>query len=517
MVMQRTDYSIPDSVGILMRFKFDNISLLDFDRLQELHDIGYNRTLSMMDTIKTRIHRRVNPDNIHLQRVLYRNTLPALHFQDIYVEGVNPQQQSYIKKEFHNNDSTIFNFETLKRGYFRLLADNMISDIVPHARYNKETGLFDLHLQVKMEDSFYLRFGGHISSSTSNQMYIGLGFQDLNYYSKGVLLDSHLGKNYNNVQLMGRIDLPTRIPSSFRLIGSFSRFNYHGHSKVFSQSSLPSLNTKDERFVKLIVALPFMANNRAEFSLGFGGFTDRYYQTTIIDYEKDHPDRSNYHLFGGSVSFRGSTLNAKQYATRGYEENLIAQVYTGNEFYVNESVLSGNARMSFYNPVGIKHSWLQISYMKEAYYHMSSKFVLGWMGQALYSSRNFSENYTATMMQAGEFSPTAFSKLRYNEAFRANQFVAGGIKPIYTFTDMLHARAELYAFMPIFPIQRNMGNEAYYGKAFSKLRYMGEVSLVYRLPFGAISAYVNHYSSPSGEWNIGLSIGWQLFNYRFIE
>ena len=46
---------------------------------------------------------------------------------------------------------------------------------------------------------------------------------------------------------------------------------------------------------------------------------------------------------------------------------------------------------------------------------------------------------------------------------------------------------------------------------------LGEVSVVCRLPFGAIAAYLNHYSSPRKEWNVGLTIGWQLFNYRFIE
>lgn len=60
---------------------------------------------------------------------------------------------------------------------------------------------------------------------------------------------------------------------------------------------------------------------------------------------------------------------------------------------------------------------------------MSEHWVLGWYLKALYASKNFSENYTATMMQAGEFSPTLHSKLTYNEAFRANQFVGAGIRP----------------------------------------------------------------------------------------
>ena len=155
--------------------------------------------------------------------------------------------------------------------------------------------------------------------------------------------------------------------------------------------------------------------------------------------------------------------------------------------------------------------------MKEKYHNMSEHWVLGWYLKALYASKNFSENYTATMMQAGEFSPTLHSKLTYNEAFRANQFVGAGIRPIYRLSEMFHLRGEFYGFMPIYPIEKNSLNKAYYGKAFSKFEYLGEISVVCQLPFGDISAYVNHYSSPKREWNVGLSIGLQLFNYRFIE
>ena len=127
MIMQKTDYSIPDSLGIVMTFKYDDVNLLDFDRLQELHDIGYNRTLNMMDSIKSRVHRRVNADNVRLRRLVFRSNLPQFRFRDIIIEGANAQQQAYIKKEFHDEEHEVFTYEDLKRGYFRLLADNMIS------------------------------------------------------------------------------------------------------------------------------------------------------------------------------------------------------------------------------------------------------------------------------------------------------------------------------------------------------------------------------------------------------
>ena len=511
MIMQKTDYTLPDSLGIIMTFKYDDVSLLDFDRLQELHDIGYNRTISLMDSIKGRIHRRVSAENVRLRRLVYRSNLPQFRFRDIYIEGANPQQQAYIKKEFHDEDHEVFTYEDLKRGYFRLLSDNMISEIIPHAVYDSENDLYSLHLKVKMEDNFSVRMGGSVSTTSSNQIYLGLGYQDLNYYSKEITLDGQIGKVYNNAQLMAKIDLPTRIPTSYRLIASLSTFDYYKKDKLFSKNDKPSFNSKDERFVKLMVALPFLANKRAEISIGYGKLQDNYFQSSVINFDKDRSDRSTYNLLGGAIGFYGSTLNARQYATKGYFEKLVAQVFSGKEKFIpgNPTETSVTTKE--------RQSWLQISYMKYAYHTMSPKFTLGWMAEMLYSSKNFSENYTATMLQAADFSPTPHSKLMYNEAFRANQFLAAGIKPIFVFNDMFQFRSEFYGFVPIFPIKKNALNKAYYGKAFSRFEYIGEISVICQLPFGAISAYVNHYSSPKKEWNVGLTLGWQLFNYRFIK
>ncbi|WP_302287090.1 patatin-like phospholipase family protein [Bacteroides clarus] len=511
MIMQKTDYTLPDSLGIIMTFKYDDVSLLDFDRLQELHDIGYNRTISLMDSIKGRIHRRVNAENVRLRRLVYRSNLPQFRFRDIYIEGANPQQQAYIKKEFHDEDHEVFTYEDLKRGYFRLLSDNMISEIIPHAVYDTESDLYLLHLKVKMEDNFSVRMGGSVSTTSSNQIYLGLGYQNLNYYSKEITLDGQIGKVYNNAQLMAKIDLPTRIPTSYRLIASLSTFDYYKKDKLFSKNDKPSFNSKDERFVKLMVALPFLANKRAEISIGYGKLQDNYFQSSVINFDKDRSDKSTYNLLGGAIGFYGSTLNARQYATKGYFEKLVAQVFSGKERFI-----PGNPTETSVTTKD-RQSWLQISYMKYAYHTMSPKFTLGWMAEMLYSSKNFSENYTATMLQAADFSPTPHSKLMYNEAFRANQFLAAGVKPIFVLNDMFQFRSEFYGFMPIFPIKKNALNKAYYGKAFSRFEYMGEISVICQLPFGAISAYVNHYSSPKKEWNVGLTLGWQLFNYRFIE
>lgn len=511
MVMQKTDYSLPDSAGILMTFKYNDVNLMDFQRIDELQKIGYDRTMSLMDSIKSRIHRRVNIDNVRLRRLVYKSNYPELRFKNIYIDGANAHQQVYIKKEFHTSNDKEFTYEDLKRGYFRLLSDNMISEIIPHAIYNPEDDTYDLHLKVKMEDDFSVRIGGNVSTTSSNQIYLGLTYQNLNYYSKEFTFDGQLGKIYNNAQLMAKVDFATTIPTSYRFIASISTFDYFKKDKLFSKNNKPAFNQKDERFMKLKVALPFLSSKRIEIGFGIAQIEDRYFQNNIIDFDKDKYDKSEYRLFGGSLSFNGSTLNSRQFPTQGAHEELIAQIFTGRERF-RPGVDSENKKSG-----KEKHSWLQLSYMKEKYHRMAEKWTLGWYLKLLYASKNFSENYTATMMQANEFAPTAYSQLTYNEAFRANQYVAAGIRPIYRFNQMFHVRGEFYGFLPIFPIERNSINKAYYGKAFSRFEYLGEVSVVCQLPFGAISAYVNHYSSPKREWNVGLTLGWQLFNYRFIE
>ena len=511
MVMQKTDYSLPDSAGILMTFKYNDVSLMDFQRIDELEKIGYDRTMSLMDSIKSRIHRRVNVDNIRLRRLVYKSNYPELRFKNIYIDGANTHQQVYIKKEFHTSDDKEFTYEDLKRGYFRLLSDNMISEIIPHAVFNPEDDTYDLHLKIKMENEFSVRVGGNVSTTSSNQIYLGLAYQNLNYYSKEFTLDGQLGKIYNNAQFMAKVDFATTIPTSYRFIASISTFDYFKKDKLFSKNDKPAFNQKDERFLKLKVALPFLSSKRLELGFGIAQIEDRYFQNNVIGFDKDKYDKSGYRLFGGSVSFNGSTLNSRQFPIQGAREALVAQIFTGNESFRP----GGNSENK--KPVKEKHSWLQLSYMKEKYHKMGANWILGWYLDAVYASKNFSENYTATMMQASEFAPTAYSKLTYNEAFRANQYVAAGIRPIYRLNQMFHVRGEFYGFLPIFPIERNSINKAYYGKAFSRFEYLGEISVVCQLPFGAISAYVNHYSSPRREWNVGLTLGWQLFNYRFIE
>ena len=211
MIMQKTDYSVPDSTGILMTFKYDDVSLMDFNRFDELHDIGYERTMELMDSIKNRIPRRMDYRLLEKERMAFKKKMPEFRFRNIIIHGANDQQKKYIRKEFHSEEDGTFSLEELRKGYFRLMSsDNMISEIIPHAVYNPYENDFNLDLKVRMKDDLSLRVGGNVGSNGANQVYVGATYHNLNNFSKEFSLDGQLGQIYNNLQLAGRIDLPTR-------------------------------------------------------------------------------------------------------------------------------------------------------------------------------------------------------------------------------------------------------------------------------------------------------------------
>ena len=68
MIMQKSDYTIPDEEGIVMTFKYDDVNLMDFHRVDELSTIGYDRKIRIKHLIKSHIQRRDSRSYIDKRR-----------------------------------------------------------------------------------------------------------------------------------------------------------------------------------------------------------------------------------------------------------------------------------------------------------------------------------------------------------------------------------------------------------------------------------------------------------------
>ena len=512
MIMQASNYELPDTNGILMNFDLQGeVGLLDFDKAQYLFDLGYSATLQLIDSIKSRVPRTIPLDSVNARRKAYKQALPEVVFRNISVSGATSKQRRYIIDEIIPAGHRYVRFKDFKKAYFRLMSEKTIKEIFPTATYNPKDKTFDLHLDVSMEDDIALTFGGGLSTNNINQIYYGLNYSHIGRHSTEVLLDGQFGRMYNNVQLMSRINLSTEIPTSIRIIGAHSTLDHFKQNFLFANNSTPALSKQTETFAKAKIALPFMTQHKAEFGFGRGKITDSYIQDSTINLGRVKYNTNTYLLWGGSVLFKRNSLNTPRYATKGVSQQILAQIFTGTNSY------NPNSSTEEVTLEEEEVSWLQLSIKDQHYMPLTPKITLGTHFEGYYSSRNLAQSYTSTMLQAGAFAPTPNMLFTYNPTFRANQYIAAGLKPIYMLNPYLQLRLEAYAFVPIYPILSNEEGKAYYGKPFSTLEHIEELSIVGRFSTLVISAYLNHDSSSPSNISVGISLGWYMMNNRFIE
>ena len=509
MIMNKTDYSIAKEDGILLNFNLDNVNMFDFSKVDELVKVGYNEVIKHLDEIKARIPQRVSLDVVNEKRKVFRNRFPTLIFRDINVEGVDSLQKQYVKRVFHANNE-VFDLNEFKEAYFNLISDDKISEVIPHANYNTSTGFFDLQLDVKAQNRLKVSIGGNVSTSTSNQAYFGMTYQNLNEYAQTTYVDAQFGKMYNGFGLGTRIDLPTQPGSYFKIALVLHKFDYFEGNRLFYEDIRTANFTQSEGYGKFSIGFPLTMKGRLEYGIGYRVVADYYRLDSVMVNPIDENDRSVFSLGSVFARMENYTLNNVMYPTTGYHHSTSLQLIGGAETFTS-------TKHPAQNVAGEIDIWLLYRAKMEQYYPLTSRFTLGTYCELTISSRKLLQNYLASVIEAPAFQPTPHSRTVFNDAFCANQFAAIGLKPIYNLTDHLHIRGEAYWFLPYKNIYRLPNNLAAYTVPFNSSQLMAEASLVLNLKVASAGMFMNYYSSAISHWNFGINIGFLLFNPKFTD
>jgi len=516
MIMSRTDYSIKPGKGYLFDFHFENIGLLDFQRVKELSKIGYDSTKAHIQEIKAAVNRRVKPETIILRRMNFKAKTPNLVFNRIKINGVTANQKKYIRKSFHNRNEK-FDFERFKKSYFKLMSDKKFSEIIPYASYNPKDSTFDLILDVKLDDNILLSVGGNVSSST-NQLYLGAEYQMIYHLPYDIKLDGQFGKYYNALQFQTRIDIASALPMSVKLIGNIHKFSYFSGEKPFYDYDVYSESSSREAFAKAKIGFPFMMTGKMELGTGYGQIRNEYLGFNVPDEEKNNTE---HYLNVTTFKIQNNSFTQKQYPIKGCEMSLSAQYILGRR---RNSIYQKEDEMTFINKENIKENWFKFSGHMDQYIGVSKRFIVGTYLEGVISTQKLSENYMETMLMAPSFEPTKHSMTNFNPAFRANMYAAAGIKPILKISNQIHLRSENYVFFPFRKIMPNGYYEPYYENEITDLKtsinnieYLSELSIVAQLNIITMNAFINYYSFPEKNYNIGLSIGFLICSNKFIE
>ncbi len=509
MIQRPTNYDIPANEGILLETDISTVGILDFHKLREVVGAGEKTAKAHIDSIRSRIQRRIDPETLARKREAFHAHKPALLFKNIQVEGVDdPLQQKYIINSIKHNKN-VFTIDVFRKEYFKLLTDQQIKSIRPLAVFNRESGYFDVHLKVEPATRAEINIGGNISTKPINQGYFDLRYRLFRERSYSFNSNLYFGRFYSSFKLGGRIDFPTVQPWYFSSFLTYNRWDFFASSnELFFEDVRPPYIIQNETNFRNEVGLPLGLHNKLAVGVAWSGSQDDYYQIDKFN-KADEPDRTNFNSFISKVSFEKNSLNQKQFATEGSYRNICLASINGQEKNI-PGTTSENRLTTRQN-----HNFLLFQGMTEKYFPVRRPFILGTRLELVMSNKKAFSNYTSTLMSATGFQPTPHSRTLFIGNFHSDSYLAGGIKAIARLKPQLHFRLEGYGFLPFHELVQRADKKAEKsGKLITKLYTQSMAALVVDTGLGPASLALNYYDKTNTKWYVTLNFGYILFNKR---
>ncbi len=514
MIVGITDYSIPDSLGIVIDTRLENIELLDFDKVDEIVSAGYNETLKVIPKLREQITRNVTPEELAMRRKNFRQNLPPLFIDNIRVGNLSDRQKTYLHKVIFNEYS-IVTFDKFKKDYYRLVSDRTFKRLIPEFEFDYTSGLFDVALNPTLNRSVDLGLGLSLSSDVGNEGFASASYKWLSRTSNTIYGNIYFGKLLSSIRLDYIKTFPTKIPVSLVACTIASRYDYHSSNPIpFFEDVKPPYVLQDETFATVSLKVSNTSATTTTLSVSGGEKVDHYYQAMDY-YSFDVPDQTTFKFFKGSLCFDKYTLDSKQYATRGRHQQLVISGFSGREEHYPGTTAP--------QMTGVRknHSFATFYLYNESYHRIwRRRFWLELLFESYYSTQGLFSNYFASILTSNQFSPTPHSNLIFIENYRSTQYAAVGVAPIFDFLINVHFRVGAYLYQPFRTLKQDDVGVANYSDYFAKRWLIGSASLVYRTPVGPIALTLGYYPTANSNGDdifFNLTFGYSIFNSRVFD
>ncbi len=503
LVVFHTEYNIDPEKGIIVRPDIPQVSVTDFSRSRLILDSGYVAALRVIDTIRNYVKREVSVEQRQMKRQAFLDKKPPMIIDRIFFRGVNEAQMDFMYKLLYERKPTPI--EQIKVEYFKLLAEEHIDLIVPSVRFNRNSGYFDLYLDVTLNKTLVLQFGGNISSSPVNTTFVEAQYRHLGFNAFTGLANVFVGRFYNSFHLLGRMGFPTTMP--FFLEGSYTLniFNYFQTNSLFFQDQTPAYLRINQNFMNFRAGFPAHYTGKLLVGATFGQNRFDYYQSNQFS-RSDTTDRTHFSFFSPNVLFERNTLNRKQYANMGTLLSIRGRFVSGLEQH----------RPGSTSPMGLssrkEHTWWQFSATYLNYFSGEQKYKLGFYSKLLLSNKKLFSNLTSSLLTAPAFEHVPKSRTIFLPAYRAQNFAVLGLQGIYSFSRNTDLRVEGYIFQPFREILANEQGVPYLGRPFQKRYFMLSTALVANTRLGPASITFNIYDRYEVPFSFSFNFGFLIFN-----
>ena len=512
LLMNQTNFNPINENGMVIE-PWCDVSIFNFEDVERLVDSGYYATLRNIPTLKKQLQRQIYSADLKAKRKqfnCYKNSDSTI-FNNLQVMGFNEKQTKFITKSLFYKQKP-FTLNQLKKRYFRLASDDKIRHIFPVAIKDSTTNKYTLKLIGKKEKPFYIDAGAILSNRPISEAFAAIQYNHLGKIGFSAYANGYIGKLYSGTFAKLRFDFPGKLPFFVEPSFTFSRWDYYTSSILFYDFLKPAYLVQEDKFGELKIGIP--VGNISQFNLA-GGFTEwrnQYYQKENFT-KLDTTDNTYFDYWYAQANYKINTLNRKMYATEGMYLNFRARALEGKETHIPGSTSTDTNK--FENKV--HPTWLQLKFTIDNYIKTFKGFKIGVFGEAVYSTQTFFSNYQATILSAPAFNPTPESQTFFIEAFRAHNYLAGGLKAIATPIKSLDIRLEAYFFQPIASIIKTENDKATYSTPFLYYHVSGMAAAVYNTAIGPISVGVNYYDQYKNPFSFFFHFGYIIFNRKSID
>lgn len=515
MLMTQTGYDIPEEDGILISGEF-NYKVMDFEKIDEIVQLGYEYALQFIPQIKERISRRRTPQELAEMRSAFRSKFRELKFShDIDVsDNLNADQKRFITKTMTSRKGDYMNMTSLKRGYNRMTATKLVKTFYPY--YGKEEGdsLFTLKIRATPAPPINFYIGGNISSSSLNQGYMGFSYTHFGKSPLRLSVGVNVGKYYNGGDVSLRQDIHQNAFLFYKVEAVAHLFDYYsGNQNIFRMKHMPENIQRRELFTRFTLGRSLVMNKSilAKFSITGGQIAyiySRHAGTSVMESD----DRTYINFVSPMLGVERNSQNYAIYPTRGARQGVTLRYLYGHGRFVD-----GNTREEVPVPGNVNRNVLSLGITMESYYYINKSLSLGYLAELNYSSRAQFGDYTSTMLGMKGFEPTPHSKTLIMEAYRAHTYIGAGIMPVLHFSDNLYLHAGFWYFQPYRQIVNEGDGNYHYTERFPAGAFTTNAALVWQLPIGPISLSCTYYEKGDYKWYPQLNIGFLIFKKKALE
>ncbi len=358
---------------------------------------------------------------------------------------------------------------------------------------------------MEKENELLRSFGGNISSRPMNHIFARFEYARWNTTPLTLSSSMHLGNFYNSIKASARLDFPGEAPLYLKASTLYSSWEFSRSSIFLFEEQRPPFLSQREFIANFALGYPLEHDKKIEIGGMYCATRDDYFNTGNFS-EADTMDQSRFRPYIVFTSLEKSSLNRKQFPTRGSYYFFEFRLVRGNEEYT-----PGTTAWSL-NQKTQTRSWAEALFQYKNFFRPRSRFNPGFSAELFLSHKPLFSNYTASVAMARQYSPFPLATSLYMPRFRANNYAAAGLKTIYSLSESASIQSEVHFFQPFQTIDLDATKNSVYTDYRFNPGMMANLALVYHTAPGPLSISMSYFHKEQENLVFMFNFGFILFN-----